>query len=368
MANYRNLLMASMVFLASCSWFDQPTVSSKNNQVTSNLTAVSYNSLPGWQNDDLRYALKSFRQSCKSKSFKDGTRYYAKIRPNAELIAEKCAFLPSESADNATVRAWFESHFQPYQIRADGGKNTGVFTGYYSPTIMASRYKSAKYNEPIMMAPSNMNSYKGVDRKTIVSKQIGTPLYWANKVDVQNLQIQGSGLLKLDDGTVAKMNFGAHNDMTFKSIGEQLKQKGIRPDEGYKSAAVWKHLKAHPALADEVIDKNPRYIYFVEAKDHDAIGKLGVPLTKIRSIAVDDSIYTLGLPMYVDTQLSNGQKFQRLMVGQDRGSAITGWIRADIFFGFGEEAEAFASPQYNEGRMFILMPKPYEPVDKSMFN
>ena len=350
------LALAAPVILASCD-LSAPTRTTDNSTVPSNLRAVSYSDLPGWRDDDVRYALQAFRNSCKAK-----LQYTGRVIPDKELVAEKCRMLPAASADVATVRAWFESHFQPYRIYNDDGGTRGTYTGYYSPIIPACRNKTAECNEPLMGVPTDGRAYKGVAKKTIVDNKIGRVLYWANIVDVQNLQIQGSGNLRLEDGTDVKLNFAAVNDMPFKSIGEQLKAKGIRPDGGYSSDAVWSHLKKNPALAREVIYGNPRYVYFYESVPPDVIGKLGTPLSKIRSIAMDDTIYTLGMPVYVSTNLSDGRKFQRLMIAQDTGSAIRGWIRADIFFGKGDEAYKFAQGQHAQGEMFILMPKEYKYV------
>jgi membrane-bound lytic murein transglycosylase A len=322
-----------------------------------NLQKVSYSDLPGWRADDVRYALQAFRNTCNAK-----IQYSGRVVPDRFLLEEKCHVMPSQSADSATVRAWFESHFQPYRLSDDSGKTKGLFTGYYSPTIPACRAQSDKCGEPLMAVPTDGRSFKGVDKKTILGNKIGRVLYWADPVDVQNLQIQGSGMLKLQDGTLVKLNFAAVNDMPFKSIGDQLRSRGIRPPEGYSSAAVWKYLKTQPKLAREVIDNNPRYVYFQESPQHAVVGKLGTPLSKIRSIAVDDAIFTVGLPVFVDTYLADNRKFQRLMMAQDTGSAIRGWVRGDIFFGAGEEAEMHASPQYASGEMYILMPKEYQYV------
>ena len=95
--------------------------------------------------------------------------------------------------------------------------------------------KTAKCNEPLMAAPSNPAEYKNVHKKKIVENKIGRVLYWANLVDVQNIQIQGSGMLSLDDGSTVKLNFGGTNDMQFKSIGEQLRTRGIKPEGGYSA-------------------------------------------------------------------------------------------------------------------------------------
>ncbi|MCL2331568.1 MAG: MltA domain-containing protein [Proteobacteria bacterium] len=332
-------------------------VSGDNSAKPVHLKKVSYADLPGWRDDDARYALAAFRNTCKAK-----IQYVGRVVPDKYLLEEKCQVMPAPSADNATVRAWFESHFQPYKIADESGKTKGVFTGYYSPTIAASRKQGGAYSEPLMGVPTDGRNFKGVDKKTIVQNRIGNVLYWAHPVDVQNIQIQGSGMLRLEDGTLVKLNFAAVNDLPFKSIGDQLIKRGIRPPEGYSAAAVWKYLKTQPALAREVIDNNPRYVYFKESPEHAVVGKLGTPLSKIRSIAVDDTIYTVGLPMFVDTYLSDNRKFQRLMVAQDTGSAIRGFVRADIFFGTGEDAEAYASPQYSNGEMYILMPKEYQYV------
>ena len=350
------LIALGAIALASCD-LSTPHKSGDNSVVPSNLKRASYSELPGWRDDDVRYALQAFRNSCKAK-----IQYTGRVVPDRELFAEKCASLPSASADVSTVRAWFESNFQPYRIHNDDGSKTGTYTGYYSPIIPACRTQTAQCNEPIMGVPTDGRNYKGVEKRTIVNNKIGRVLYWANIVDVQNLQIQGSGNLTLEDGTNVKLNFAAVNDLPFKSIGGQLQAKGIRPEGGYSADAVWAHLKKNPALAKEVIYNNPRYVYFYESVPPDVVGKLGTPLSKIRSIAMDYTIYTLGMPVYVSTTLSDGRALRRLMIAQDTGSAIRGWIRADIFFGRGDEAYKYAHGQHSQGEMFILLPKEYEYV------
>ena len=349
-------VICAVLTIAGCD-LSSPHHVGDDSKIPSNLRAVSYSSLPGWRDDDVRYALQAFRNTCNAK-----IQYNGAVVPDADLLREKCNTLPSASASVSTVRAWFESNFQPYQIYNEKGGKTGTYTGYYSPVINGCRIKTAQCNEPIMGVPIDGRNYKGVSKKDIVNKKIGRILYWANMVDVQNLQIQGSGMLKLEDGKMVKLNFGAVNDMPFKSIGGQLQAKGIKPEGGYSADAVWTYLKKNPKLAKEVIYNNPRYVYFYEADQKHVIGKLGTPLSKIRSIAMDDSIYTLGLPVYINTTLSDGRAFNRLMIAQDTGGAIRGWIRADIFFGSGDEAYQVAHGQHSQGQMFILMPKEYSYV------
>ena len=128
-----------------------PTVTGDNSVIPANFKQVSYSELPGWREDDVRYALQAFRNSCKAK-----IQFTGRLIPDRELFAEKCRMLPSASADTATVRAWFESHFQPYQIYNDNGTDRGTYTGYYSPIIPACRTKTAQCNEPLMGIPNSV--------------------------------------------------------------------------------------------------------------------------------------------------------------------------------------------------------------------
>ncbi len=347
------LLLITLGFLPSCD-LSPSYQTTDDSTIPSNFTPVSYSKLSGWDNDDVRYALQAFRNSCDA-----NIQFTGKLIPDAGLFREKCDILPSPSADVKTVRAWFEDHFQPYAIENDNGGDTGLFTGYYSPVIPACRTKTPECNEPLMGVPTDGRNYKGVSKTDIVNNKIGNVLYWANMVDVQNIQIQGSGMLELENGEMVKLNFAAVNDLPFKSIGEYLRTRGIRPDNGYSADAVWQHLKKNPTLARNAIYANPRYVYFSVADKDDVIGKIGTPLSKIRSIAMDDSLYTIGMPVYVDTHLSDGRKFQRLMIAQDTGSAIRGWVRGDIFFGTGASAYKYAQGQHSNGRAYILMPKEY---------
>ena len=355
MKKYFLLLFIGFGILAGCGDITDSGYSrgGKSQVIPSNLKKVSYSSVPGWSDDDHRYALQAFRNTCKAK-----IQYVGRVIPNRKLLEEKCHMLPSTSASAMTARNWFEANFQPYRVYDGSGKGEGVYTGYYSPIIPACKTKTAQCNEPLMGVPTDGRTYKGVPKKTLVENKIGRVLYWANIVDVQNIQIQGSGMLRLEDGTQVKLNFAAVNDMPFKSIGDQLKKRGIKPKGGYSSEAVWNYLRNDPSLAKEVIYKNPRYVYFQKSNKNDVIGKLGTPLSKIRSIAMDDGLYTLGLPVFINTNLSvDGRRFRRLMIAQDTGGAIKGWIRGDIFFGSGDEAYKYAHGQRSQGELYILMPK-----------
>jgi membrane-bound lytic murein transglycosylase A len=329
-------------------------ISGANHVIPRHFERVSYSQLPGWREDDHRYALKAFKGTCAARPQTDG-----QVIMDRALLEEKCRMLPPESASAPVVRAWFESHFQPYKAKDPSGKTTGTFTGYYSPVVKACRKQTDWCSVPIMDIPNDGRNYKGVDSKKIVRERIGQVIYWIHPIDLQDM---GSATLILEDGAKVKVNVASTNDLPFNGIGGQLQKKGIRPPNGSGMKNVREYLKQNPKLAQELVDNNPRYVFYREASTFEVIGKMGVPLTQLRSIAMDDSIYALGMPVYVNTNLSDGRKYQRLMIAQDTGGAIKGWVRADLYFGVGDEAFTYAQGQHAQGEKYILMPKPYQYV------
>jgi membrane-bound lytic murein transglycosylase A len=49
------------------------------------------------------------------------------------------------------------------------------------------------------------------------------------------------------------------------------------------------------------------------------------------------------------------------VLAQDTGSAIKGAVRADFFWGFGDEAGQIAGRMRQSGRMWLLYPRGFEP-------
>ena len=80
--------------------------------------------------------------------------------------------------------------------------------------------------------------------------------------------------------------------------------------------------------------------------------------TPERSIAVDPGSIPYGTPVWLDsTDPLSSRPLQRLVVAQDTGSAITGAVRADYFWGWSGEAEAQAGRTRQPLRMWVLWPR-----------
>ena len=308
-----------------------------------------FNDLPGWKDDDHRYALQAFRHSCSTRLRPSG-----RIQPDPQAWESVCAALPKHSPSVREAREWFERHFQPFEI-VDG--TPGRHTGYFSPVVPACRVQTDECRVPIMERPTDGRQYVGVDSVRIVNERIGNILYWIHPIDLQD---KGSSTIVLEDGTRVQLSTQTTNQLPFNGIGAQLLARGIRPDCGMGMRCVREFLKRpeNRELADELVANNPRYVFYTHQATQHVVGRMGVPLSRIRSIAVDENIYTMGMPFWLDTTLAkNNQPFRRLMIGQDTGGAILGYNRTDIYFGSGDIAFNYAQGQNTTGRLFLLMPR-----------
>ena len=107
-----------------------------------------------------------------------------------------------------------------------------------------------------------------------------------------------------------------------------------------------------PALLDE----NPSYVFFrevpaplpgsleAEIDGPYRVARRAAPARVARSPSTRASI-PLGAPVFLATTYPlSTQPLQRLMLAQDTGGAIRGAVRADFFWGFGDDAGPRGGP------------------------
>ncbi len=355
------------------------------------LAPVGFGDVPGWNADHTGEALAAFVAGCAHMSGTlGGNGTAAALGGLAENWKQACdAAREVPKANEVLARAFFEKQFQAYAITGDGS-DQGLFTGYYEPEVLGSRSPGSGYPAALLSKPNDLvqidlsafaDDLKGrklggrlqsgsfvpyYDRSEIAAgalKGKRLELIWlANEIDAFFLEIQGSGRVRLPDGRVARVTYSAQNGRPYVPIGKVLADQGAIPLDQVSLQTIRAWLEGHPAEAQGVMNRNPSFVFFRELintrADQGPPGALGAPLTPGRSIAVDRSYLPLGAPVFVDTtDAITGDKFQRLMVAQDLGGAIKGPVRADIFFGWGEDAEAHAGHMRQQGRQFLLLPK-----------
>ena len=358
------------------------------------LSPARYGTLPGWQEDRHQAALEAFVRSCKPMLNRDPQARLGDFPVPlvyADIHAPCRAAMSLENRDDPTARKFFEAWFQPYQVR--GARSAyGRFTGYYEPLLHGATTRGGPYQTPLRGRPGDLVSVdlglfrsdlKGrriagkiaggrllpyPERGEIVTGGIPEPhenvLFWVDDpVDAFFLQIQGSGLVELQDGTHVRVGYAGQNGRPYYAIGRSLIRSGAIQPEDVSLFTIRQWLEANPESASRIMNENKSYVFFrVLGESEGPLGAQGVPLTPGRSLAVDDRFFGYGLPVWVDiehpdTEQDPQRVIRRLMVAQDTGGAIRGPVRGDFFWGHGAEAARLAGIMNQRGRKWILLPR-----------
>ncbi len=332
------------------------------------LTAVGFDQLPGWDEDDLAQAVPALKKSCERIAAlppgqpigRDGRGGVA-----ADWLAPCGALRGIATGDNQAARRYFESWFQPYRA-SNGGRGDGLFTGYYEAVLHGSRHRGGVYRVPLYSRPaglpldpaaSGIAYYSRAEIEAGALRGKASELLWVDDpVDAHILQIQGSGRVILDDGTVLRVGFNGSNGRKFVGLGRILLNHGkiTAADTTMQTVRAW--LKSHPAEAPTLMDENPRYVFFRLLPGDGPVGAAGVVLTAGRSLAVDPRFVPLDVPLWLDSSDPDGHPLRRLMVAQDAGAAIKGPVRGDVFWGGGEAALDKAGRMKSRGSYYLLLP------------
>ena len=342
------------------------------------LQSANWSDLPGWSDDDVAAAWPAFMASCRGVASKPHGPSWKRVCDLARAADGKPGHDP---------RRFFESQLKPYAIQAADGNPSGLVTGYYEPLLRGSRTRAIGFEQPVRGVPDDLLTvdlsavFPELKDKRVRGRLVGNKVvpYWSrgeiaargdklpaptllyvdDAVELFFLQVQGSGRVKLADGTMTRLNYADQNGYPYQSIGRVLVDRGELKLEEASMQGIQAWARANPGRLDELLNNNPSYVFFREAPNSKdgPVGALGVPLTNERSIAVDPRSVPLGAPVFLATTRPNsGKPLNRLMLAQDTGSAIKGAVRADFFWGFGKEAGEQAGRMKQAGRMWLLLP------------
>jgi len=368
---FRLKTIAIMLTLGGCVIF--------NPQRTIELTR-----LKGWTDDNLIDVWTAWTRSCDSGKL-----------PSEDTWKNACARATRlNNPSQQEIREYFETHFVARRASdPDTGRRKGLITGYYEPVLRGNTTPTDEYRWPIYQPPDDLvvvdlgemfpelankrvrgrlkgnrvvpyHDREGIDGPSVPLS--GDELLWLDDpVDVFFLHVQGSGRVRLPDGRFVKVGYADQNGHRYVSIGrtlvnlDHLKLK----DVSLQSIRQW--LDENPAEMNAILNSNPSYVFFNLKTDPNDTpsGALGVALTPERSVAVDKRYIPLGSPVWLETTLPSASKqddskFRQLTFAQDTGGAIKGGVRADVFWGRGKRAEDIAGHMKQQGRLWILQPRP----------
>ena len=314
-------------------------------------------------------ALQAFRTSCPVLL----KRTDASGLTNAADWQAACAAATGWS--DADARAFFLRFFEGVQV----GDGKTYVTGYFEPEIAGCRTKQPGCETPLYRRPTDLieadlglfsDSLKGKrirgkvqgsnfipfdDRSAIVSGSLAGRApelaYAQDPVALFFLEIQGSGRLKLPDGSVMRVGYESQNGRDYTGIGKLMRDQGMIPNGSMQEIVGWLH--ANPDQAASIMNQNKSYVFFRELIGPGPVGALGVPVTPEATAAADPTFLPLGAPVLLslDRAEPNG-----LWVAQDTGGAIKGANRFDSFWGAGDRAALIAGGMAARGSALILLP------------
>ncbi|MDP2356542.1 MAG: MltA domain-containing protein [Beijerinckiaceae bacterium] len=336
----------------------------------------------------------AFRKSCE-RVIRDASVLRTAAQSPTGLAAKAELALRTPNATESEIRTYFSDHFRAFRILPRAGSNPhahGFVTGYYEPEISATLEQAPDHTEPVLGRPEDLLNTSLVQgsvtyassrlledgrsspywrRAEISAGKSGAPaIAWVrDAIELFMIQVQGSARVVLPDGTSKRLVYAGRNGHPYESIGRILVSEGHVPlaDMSLDVLKDWvRRAGQAPGQAGRMLlYRNPSYVFFKLVEDVDPaagpIGGEGVPLTKLRSLAIDRAIWAYGLPFWMsgDLPMENGatEKVQRLMVAQDTGSAIVGAARGDIFYGSGNSAGQTAARVRHVVDLFVMIPK-----------
>lgn len=375
---------------------------------------VDFEALSGWRDQDPSPALAAFARACAARSAAaddaPANPHEALMRPGVSFAGavadwrQACLEAPlaaQGAVGAAAARAFFESHFTPVALAArltPGGDPSGPatiepngrFTAYFEPAYPASDQWTEEFSAPVLARPADLVTVDlGAFREGLAGERIAGAvvdgalqpypdhaeinagalggradvLAYMRPSDLLFLQIQGSGRLLLPGGT-ARVGYDGHNGHLYTAVGKTLIDRGALTRDTVSMQTIREWLDAAPeAEAAMVRESNRSYIFFRRLDDLPdpalgPVGAAGTQLTPMVSLAVDPRFTPLGAPVFVDIEGGeSAEPIRRLMMAEDRGGAIKGPVRGDLYAGSGEEAGRFAGPFNRMGAMTVFLPK-----------
>ncbi|WP_421568359.1 murein transglycosylase A [Stenotrophomonas sp. PD6] len=339
---------------------------------TNTYARADWKALPAVADTDLQAGFAAWRSACTR--LKTDTTW-----------ASTCAAAANVAATPADIRQFLQDRLDVYALRAGGNRADGLITGYYEPVYPGSLTRTPAASVPVYGVPTDMVSVqlddlypelKGKrlrgrvqgrvlrpydDAATINAKGANAPvLAWlTHPMDLQFLQIQGSGRIRLDDGRQLRIAYADQNGHPYRPIGRWLVEQGELKKEDVTMDAIRTWANAHPARIPELLASNPSYVFFSKGPDdgNGPRGSLNVPLTAGYSVAVDRTVVPLGSLLWLSTTRPDGTPVVRPVAAQDTGGAIAGEVRADLFWGTGDAAGKLAGDMKQKGNIWLLWPK-----------
>lgn len=355
---------------------------------------VSFAALPNWENVDVSAARRALVRSCARLNSRSPAEFLSANAPYSGKVSDWLSVCANATNTQISDRDFWQQNFTPWRVMANEERK-GRLTSYFEPIFHASLNQTSTMVEPLFAKPSDLISIDlsvfdpALGGQTVVGRiengrfvpyrsraEITTsnarPIAWVSMGEALSLQIQGSGRLIIDNGQQFRASFAGHNGKPFGSVARELIRRGILSSNQASADAITNWFKtADPSLAREVMNANPRTVFFdlqrVTNANDGPRGAQGVALEAGGSLALDPRYHAYGVPIFISAsapRITSTQHavFNRLVISQDTGGAIRGALRGDLFWGTGTDAGIAAGRVNHDADWWVLLPNGLDPV------
>ncbi|MEF8758552.1 MAG: MltA domain-containing protein [Candidatus Accumulibacter sp. UW25] len=165
------------------------------------------------------------------------------------------------------------------------GSSDGLVTGYYEPLLRGSRTRGTPYLEAVLGPPPDLLTHRSRRRPAGTQEpaparspagQQGRPYYtraeitrgdqsksgrvllWVDDpVELFFLQIQGSGRVRLPDGSMTRLAFADQNGHPYQSIGKLLVERGEMSLDQASMQGIKQWARANPTRLERTAERQP---------------------------------------------------------------------------------------------------------------
>ncbi|MFH0983135.1 MAG: MltA domain-containing protein [Planctomycetota bacterium] len=273
--------------------------------------------------------------------------------------------------------------FDVYESVGYNGEGIVWFTGYYRPIFDARLKQDAEFKYPLYGLPDDLvkdpegncigrrqaegsTTPRYYDRREIETSRLlaGKEIAWLrDPFEAYIVTVQGSGKMRLEDGTYYEIGYAANNGYDYVPVGPKLVEDGKIPSNELSLKRMIDFFKLYPNEITYYTHMNPRYVFFMP-RTGGPFGSLNEPVTPYRTIATDKDVYPRACVAFVKNILPGREagtivqkRYEAFALDQDTGGAIRAPGRCDIFLGTGDTQGELAGRTTIEGRLYYIFVK-----------
>jgi membrane-bound lytic murein transglycosylase A len=276
--------------------------------------------------------------------------------------------------------ATIKERFDIYQSRGCDEIGTVLFTSYYRPIFDARLQPDHQFKYPLHKRPPDLEKNPQTNKyqrkgggsyltryeihKGALEGQNLELCYLSDPFETYIVTVQGSGRLRMEDGSFFDIGYHGDNGHEYTSVGQTLVDKNLIQPSELSLQGLIRFFNQHPEELDHAFQINKRYVFFTP-RSGGPFGSLNVPVSPYRSIATDKEVYPRACVAFLQTRLPargaedaiRDYRYHGFALDQDTGGAIRAAGRCDIFLGTGPRVGELAGRTLAEGKLYYIFIK-----------